>query len=237
MSTAIVVLVFLYMTTTPAIANTISSDSHSEIKNISELRKEELWQRYIRDFRSQHNLSLTGVFKRTNWKIRDAVASNTTEYEYENDVVGMRFHYTYHIQMVRNLGFYLGTGFGLGLEIVEDSEVFDPQYYYSLPSLKIGFVYNYSSKHRLIIGYEQYLKRYDQFIVRIPDSFFTSQENPPNIGITLNTFDFEMSFDYFLNIKWGIRLTARYSLGLYFNQDLNLGSLSLIHISEPTRPY
>ncbi len=178
--------------------------SQEKTAETSEAEASDLWRRYIRDFRSEHHFSLMVGYQKSNWEL--AEFNLPQKYDYMSDIYGLRLHYTYHIQLVESFGFYLGTGLGGGWESSENSNEFNPSYYYSLPSLKLGLVYNFSTYLRGIIGYEQYLKRYDQMRINIPGAAFEERA-----GLTMTNFDLEVSLDYFQGLKWGWRGSLRYS--------------------------
>ncbi len=119
------------------------------------------WDRYVRKFRRDHNLSLSIGFAETKWEVRkfgDLRGKN-----YKSTQESFILDYSFHILIAGKSGYFLGTNSGYVYTRPDniDNE-FRPSHSWLLPGVRGGVVYNYDSSGRIFIGGGAQLERFNE---------------------------------------------------------------------------
>ena len=119
-----------------------------------------VWDRYVRGFRRDHNLSLESGYDSTFW-IVDKFGDLRSE-QYRSRQLVLIGHYTFHILIAGKTGYFLGSSVGYTLtdEKKIDDE-FQPTPSWLLPGVQSGLVYNYDPSGRIFIGVGAQLERFN----------------------------------------------------------------------------
>jgi hypothetical protein len=119
-----------------------------------------VWDRYVRRFRRDHNISLSLGYASAKWDVQAFGDNRGKNYRTEqNSVVA---EYTFHILISGKTGYYLGTsgGYVFARPNKLDDE-FQPSSSWLLPGVRAGMVYNYDPSGRLFAGVGAQLERFN----------------------------------------------------------------------------
>jgi len=180
--------------------------SHSEVvtKPIGYLiqpkeETEHQWDRYVRKFRRDHHLAASMSYDKGNWYVGSFGRIKGSRHLSQG--IDTTLQYSFHIQLLSKFGYYLGSSTGYFAEFQKrHDEDFGPSSMWKLPGIAGGFVFNYNSTGRILVGSEIYLSR----IVRLEtkDSFGESQR----IAISGESFDLMAGWDRFVTLNWAVRV-------------------------------
>ena len=119
-----------------------------------------VWDRYVRRFRRDHNISLSLGYASAKWDVQSFGDYQGKSYRTDqNSVVA---EYTFHILISGKTGYYLGTssGYVFARRNKLDDE-FQPASSWLLPGIRAGIVYNYDPSGRIFAGVGAQLERFN----------------------------------------------------------------------------
>ena len=124
-----------------------------------------IWDRYVRGFRRDHNLSLSVGYGSPHWQIDKF--GDITGRSYHSEHLTLIADYTFHILIAGKTGYFLGSSAGYTFEKPEkiDNE-FQPSSSWLLPGVKAGLVYNYDPSGRIFAGIGAQLERFNDLKTR-----------------------------------------------------------------------
>ncbi|MEZ4744394.1 MAG: hypothetical protein R3B45_18400 [Bdellovibrionota bacterium] len=163
-----------------------------------------IWKRYVRDFRQNHHFSLFSGGGRGDWRVGHfgGVASGS----YRSIGVIGKLRYSYHVQIYKKFGYFLGTSFGYFSEIADKTKAFVPSPALHYPGLLAGLAINFTPGLRALLGVDFYLERLEHFKERdVSDPDNTHIISDSEVGLTMTTIDFMAAFDFFFNLNWALR--------------------------------
>lgn len=190
-----------------------------KFEDINEFRQRlHRWEKSTRGFRRDHNFSLDLAQNTGKWI---GYIPGQEEFEgtyYPVDLQStrsiLRASYSFHMQIYRGFGYYLGTNMGVALtDSPASGQQFKAPILYELPGVNLGFVWNVSPVIRIAFAEHLHLVRIDRF-------YF----NGSKIQTTSRAFNRLFSIDIFLAISSGLRIEfSQYSLTV---DDADFVSLS-----------
>lgn len=158
-----------------------------------------IWDRYVRKFRRDHHLTFLSGWDSGLWRIGSF--GRLQDEEFKSSGVDSTLQYTFHLQIISKLGYYLGSSAGYYAELRErGDDDFGPSSMWKLPGFAAGLVYNYDATGRVFVGAETYLSR----IVRLETR--TSTGDSDTIAVTGETVDLMLGWDKFVSLSWGLRV-------------------------------
>ncbi len=114
-------------------------------------------------FKPGHNLTLNLVVQQTSWKVSDTESvSGGTSFSL---APGAQFRYSFHVNIVGNTGFALGTGLSAFSHEDAVGEAFSPGWSVSFPSISVGAVQNLGQDTRLTGFFEYAATYFPKFVV------------------------------------------------------------------------
>jgi hypothetical protein len=161
-----------------------------------------VWNRYVRKFRRDHNLGLSVGFAETKWEARkfgDYRGKN-----YNSKQFTIITDYTFHILIGGKSGYFLGTNTGFVYTPPDniDNE-FRPSSSWLLPGIRGGIVYNYDPTGRVFIGGGAQLERFQELRThRLTGAW----NNAAMTGESMHLFigaDMFFSLNSALRFSWG----------------------------------
>ena len=119
-----------------------------------------VWDRYVRRFRRDHNLSLAVGFQYVTWTVQRF--GDFTDKTYQSDQASVILDYTFHILISGKTGYFLGSSAGYIYAKPDklDNE-FQPATSWLLPGVRAGLAYNYDPSGRLFAGFGAQLERFN----------------------------------------------------------------------------
>lgn len=119
-----------------------------------------VWDRYVRGFRRDHNLSVESGYSSTAW-ITDKFGDLTSE-QFQSRHLMFIGQYTFHILIAGKTGYFLGSSAGYTLVSGEKlGDKFQPTTSWLLPGVQAGLVYNYDPSGRIFMGLGAQLERFN----------------------------------------------------------------------------
>lgn len=119
-----------------------------------------VWDRYVRGFRRDHNLSLHSGYASTSWVV-DKFGDLRSE-QYRSRQLVLEGRYTFHMLIAGKTGYFLGSGAGYVLaDEKKIDEQFQPTPSWLLPGVQAGLVYNYDPSGRIFMGLGAQLERFN----------------------------------------------------------------------------
>ena len=119
-----------------------------------------VWDRYVRQFRRDHNLSFSLGYAKTIWDIKKF--GDLGKKKYNSVQQYFVADYTFHILISGKSGYFLGTDSGY---IYTRPKAIDDEFRAStswlLPGVRSGLVYNYDSSGRIFVGGGAQLERFN----------------------------------------------------------------------------
>jgi len=158
-----------------------------------------VWDRYVRGFRRDHNLSVESGYASTSWivdKFGDIRSGS-----YRSRHLSFVANYTFHILMAGKTGYFLGScaGYTLADERKLNDE-FQPTPSWTLPGVQAGLVYNYDPSGRLFLGLGAQLERFNDLRTRGSDGEWQSA------SVTGESFQFYLGADIFFLLDTAIHI-------------------------------
>jgi hypothetical protein len=158
-----------------------------------------VWDRYVRGFRRDHNLSLESGYSSTTWivdKFGDLRSKN-----YRSRHLTLVANYTFHILIAGKTGYFLGSsaGYALADEKKMDDQ-FQPTPSWFLPGVQAGLTYNYDPSGRIIVGVGAQLERFNDLKTRRNDGSWQ------NASLTGESFQFYFGADLFLLLDTAVHI-------------------------------
>ncbi len=148
--------------------------------------------------RWDHNLILLTGNARGSWVI-DHLGPTRGE-TFSSNAFYFKFQYAFHLPIVGNLGYVLGSSFGYYWEEKGPSSTFQKTSSIHFPGIHLGVVYNFTSSFRIEFAGETYLER-------LNDLSIISNGERYKISVTMRpNYDFSLASDLFYSTKWGVRL-------------------------------
>jgi hypothetical protein len=119
-----------------------------------------VWDRYVRRFRRDHNLSLSAGYQYVTWNVQRF--GDFTDKSYNSDQASLILDYTFHILISGKTGYFLGSSAGYIYAKPDklDNE-FQPATSWLLPGVRAGLAYNYDPSGRLFAGFGAQLERFN----------------------------------------------------------------------------
>jgi hypothetical protein len=156
------------------------------------------WERSVRGFRRDHNLSLLGGYAQNTWTFRndpDLKQANVETQYIQGD-------YTFHLQLFRAFGYYLGSSVGYEFGETSSSPEVSTFRSYSLPGLKMGLVLNPHPILRLSSGLSLNLDRIERLKAPPPEEDALARP----ISVTTRVLGFHVTSDFFFQLAWALRV-------------------------------
>lgn len=165
------------------------------------VNKEELhrWGRHIQGFRSEHNFALSTGISSGVWHVNRF--GPLVGEDFDGSGVFARFQYSFHLQLYRGFGYFLGSSLGYHYESADQRKAFRPSPAAQYPGLLGGLVLNISPMLRTSISFDTYLERHDGI-----DAGEGSDAS--SIYVTMQAFDVGAYLDLFYDLLWAFRLEA-----------------------------
>lgn len=170
------------------------------LQEIQEFRKRRhIWDRAVRGFRRDHHFALASGLDSGIWS--GHVGSREQGFEFETTIPFVAFHYSFHIELWRDLGigYFVGTRSRLFFLEKAEAENFERPRIYGLPGALGGLVWNVSPVLRFSLGIEGAPIRIDSF--KVP-----GLEEESLISATAQVISYRFSSDLFLNLGSGLSL-------------------------------
>lgn len=119
-----------------------------------------VWDRYVRRFRRDHNLSLSLGYAQAKWDVQKF--GDHQDRTYFADHERILAEYTFHILISGKTGYFLGTsgGYTYSRQNKLDDE-FQPSSSWLLPGVRAGISYNYDPSGRFFAGIGAQLERFN----------------------------------------------------------------------------
>jgi hypothetical protein len=119
-----------------------------------------VWDRYVRRFRRDHNLSTSIGYQSVDWDIQRF--GDYTDRTYKSTQTSLVVDYTFHILLSGKTGYFLGSSFGYVYakpDKIDDE--FQPSTSWLLPGVRAGLAYNYDPSGRIFAGMGAQLERFN----------------------------------------------------------------------------
>ncbi|MFK7825006.1 MAG: hypothetical protein AB8G05_12670 [Oligoflexales bacterium] len=174
------------------------------------------WERYVQDFRKDHNFALFMGRTEGSWKVRDF--GSISEERYAMTGLVFKAQYSYHIPLWQSFGYFLGSSVGYYYESTRSAN-FKPSHSLHLPGLLVGVVYDFTPSTRVLFGLDAYLERLDGMEER-------NQEGKKALDATMLTrIDTGIMFDYFFSLNIAARIEAHQRNVAYNPMDNSEGKI------------
>ncbi|KAB8029794.1 hypothetical protein [Fluviispira multicolorata] len=169
---------------------------------------------YTPVFRSGHTLSLLTSWDHSTWNVSQNSASSFGTISSLSETrlgVGLYLRYAYHINIVSNFGFFLGTTAGLLLPVSNYGSL-KPVYGYAFPTVMGGLSLNFSQNYRLLTGAEYGAAWFPDMTI-LTDTTSTAASTSRALAPVPDVFSYFVGLDYFykknlaLSFQTGYRLT------------------------------
>ena len=182
--------------TAPSIGESVSNQPD----NIRTLElSPHVWDRYVRGFRRDHNLSLESGYSSTTW-IVDKFGDLRSE-NYRSRHVTLVGNYTFHILIAGKTGYFLGSSAGYALaDEKKIDDKFQPTPSWFLPGVQAGLTYNYDPSGRIIAGVGAQLERFNDLKTRRADGSWQ------RASLTGESFQFFFGADLFFVLDTAVHI-------------------------------
>ncbi len=158
-----------------------------------------VWDRYVRGFRRDHNLSLESGYSSTTW-IVDKFGDLRSE-NYRSRQVTLIGNYTFHILIAGKTGYFLGSSAGYALADEKKlDDKFQPTPSWFLPGVQAGLTYNYDPSGRIIAGIGAQLERFNDLKTRREDGTWE------NASLTGESLQFYFGVDLFFVLDTAVHI-------------------------------
>lgn len=159
-----------------------------------------VWDRYVRGFRRDHNLSLHSGYASTSWVVDKFGDLRSQEYRSRQLVLEGR--YTFHMLIMGKTGYFLGSSAGYALaDEKKIDEEFQPTPSWLLPGVQAGLVYNYDPSGRIFMGLGAQLERFNDLKTKRLGSGEWQKAS-----LTGETYQFFLGADVFLLLDTAIHI-------------------------------
>lgn len=119
-----------------------------------------VWDRYVRRFRRDHNLSLSLGYQYVTWNIQRL--GDYTDRTYQSTQSSVLLDYTFHILISGKTGYFLGSSAGyIYARPDKIDDEFQPSTSWLLPGVRAGLAYNYDPSGRIFAGFGAQLERFN----------------------------------------------------------------------------
>jgi hypothetical protein len=167
-----------------------------------------VWDRYVRRFRRDHNLSLSYSYQSVDWHIKRL--GDLTDKVYRSSQSSMILDYTFHILIAGKTGYFLGSSAGYVFARQDKlSDEFKPASSWLLPGVRAGFSYNYDPSGRIFLGMGAQLERFNGLRTRRLDGDWQA------FSITGETFQVYGGADFFFVMDTAIHVAVVRSVTLF----------------------
>lgn len=158
-----------------------------------------VWDRYVRQFRRDHNLSFSFGYARTHWDVKKF--GDYTRKKYNSTQQYFVADYTFHILILGKAGYFLGTNSGYVYTRPNDIDnQFRASTSWILPGVRGGLVYNYDSSGRVFVGSGAQLERFNDLRTHRSTGAWDS------IAVTGESFQAFAGIDLFFSLNSSIHL-------------------------------
>ena len=160
------------------------------------------WRKYLRNFRREHHFALSAGSGQGSWKIgRFGSLEDKTQ---ASSSVWLKARYSFHIQLYRGLGYFLGTSTGYAAQRSRGD--FSAPSSWHLPGLTSGITYNLSPEFRFLLFQEVYLERFEGL---------SGSDNTRLDASMLCPLDGAFGIDYFFHLNYAIRAEVHVRKAFY----------------------
>lgn len=180
------------------------------------------WDRLVRGFRRDHSLTVQAGSSRGVWRIRGV--NEAAERQLASTGSNLTFQYTFHIPLVKNFGYYLGSAFGEVFDERSDDARFKVFRTLELPGVLAGFVLNFTPAFRSVLGVDAGMTRVERLVV--PGA--TGEDE--RVNITTRYLAGNGALEFFFDLRWALRVEGTYKRTFY-TPPLNLGKDSPLRAS------
>ncbi len=171
--------------------------------------RSDLWRRYIRGMRKDHNFAFSSGFSSGSWQI-DRFGTLSGE-RYFSQGYFSKFQYSFHLPIYGSFGYLLGSSFGYHHETERELERFRSAPAVHLPGFLAGLVFNASLVWRFAAAIDVYLERVSGLKDEVDElSEQTGAAEDSEISITFRTYDLVIMSDFFYSLNWGVRLEGHF---------------------------
>lgn len=170
------------------------------------------WEKYVRGFRREHHFTWVAGYSDSTWEVYRL--GSLEDRKFHRDGIYGKFQYSFHLPIHDGFGYALGSSFGSMIESRRNKAAAADDDFKSVPSIMFpgvlaGLVMNFSPAWRFGVFGEVYLERFDG--LREQDEVDEDTE----IHITTESFDGSIALDWFMALKWAIRLEGHQRRLLY----------------------
>ncbi len=150
-----------------------------------------------------HNFTCTFGMAKGSWFIDQF--GPISQKHYDSEAFFGKFQYSFHLPLLKNLGYVLGSSFGYYWERQSDQDDFHRVSAIHFPGVHLGMVYNFTPYFRILGGVETYIERLDDLAIRSIDT--NGKQLDRKISLTMRpNFDWIFAADAFYSGSWGLRL-------------------------------
>lgn len=162
------------------------------------------WERIVRGFRREHHFAVTSGYGVGSWQVGSF--GKLRSLQVGDSGFWGRAEYTYHLQLYRGLGYFLGSSAGVSYTKTRDSAPIKPPTSLIYPGVVAGGIYNFSPRFRLFAAASINLERYDDLRGINPDEDGVAVA-PTEVSITMESYDGAIGLDFFPALQFAIRLS------------------------------
>lgn len=148
--------------------------------------------------RWDHNIGITFGMSRGTWELEglDPVRGQ----QFPSQAFLGKVQYTFHLPIVGNLGYVLGSSLGYYLEEGRYHDELHRVSSIHFPGIHLGLVLNVTPGLRVEGAFETYLERIDELAL-------DTKEGRKKISMTMRPdYDLMLSMDMFYSLHWGVRV-------------------------------
>ncbi len=188
----------IYAAPLSSVTDGVVSVTEKAVQSIKDLGDESRdWEKYVRFFRKEHNLSFMVGYGMKNWSFITKEGENRKAGIYGVEI-GLR--YNYDISLYRRFGYYLGTT--VYYKMPTSTGYLDCFGEFNLPGISGGFLININPMFRVYVGS-------DLTVVRIID---LSRKDYPDQDIDISMVELSgvVVWDMFFSLKGGMRIEGSY---------------------------
>lgn len=191
-------LLFIVTIYSPLLHATISDDELGTKNGFNEPPGDSITPQISGPTRWDHNLIFTTGNANGLWII-DHLGPTEGE-SFSSNAYYFKLQYAFHLPIVGDLGYVLGSSLGYYWEGKGHSPIFQKTSSIHFPGIHLGVVYNFTPFFRIEFAGETYLERLNNLST-------ISNGDVYKISVTMRpNYDFSLATDLFYSRKWGLRL-------------------------------